>query len=255
LNADSFLIPRLGWLVEAGTKVGLSETTILWLIWSCLLIAGCLLMIGLFSRTSAITAWFVHLCVVKSVGLLTYGVDNLTTVGLFYLMIAPLPDRLSLDSIVRHRAGNVDLISFFRRILQVHICIIYFFSGLSKLAGVGWWNGTNLWRALTMPPFHFVDPQTVLRFKAILPAAGLVICLLEFCYPFFIWSRRTRIPWLVCVCGMHLMIAITMGMFLFAFIMIVLNLAAFLPFRSTSVRTCRDGIEAGFPTTGTPDSP
>jgi hypothetical protein len=174
---------------------------------------------------------------------------------LFYLMIAPFPDRLSLDSIIRNRAGNEDLISFFRRILQVHICLIYFFSGFSKLAGIGWWNGTNLWRALTMPPFHFVDPQNVLRFRIFLPAAGLAICLLEFCYPFFIWNRRTRIPWLVGICGMHLMIALTMGMFLFAFVMIILNLAAFMPLPPKPVRIPARPSSQGFQQLEAPGTP
>src|SRR5207249_9430321 len=90
--------------------------------------------------------------------------------------------------------------------------------------------------ALTIPPFRFVDPELVLQYKQFLPAAGLTICLLEFCYPFFIWSRRTRIAWLVGICGMHLMIAATMGMFLFAFVMIILNLAAFAPLPRSIVR-------------------
>jgi hypothetical protein len=237
LNAESSLIPRLGWLVEAAGRIGLSETTALWLTWTCLLLSGLLLLIGLFSRASAITAWLLHLGVVKSAGLLSYGVDNLTTIVLFYLMISPLPDRFSLDSVIRHRSGTPDLVSFFRRILQIHVCFIYFFTGFSKLAGTGWWDGSNLWRALTMPPFHFVQPEVVLRFKTILPPAGVLICLLEFGYPFFIWSRMTRNTWLICVCGMHMMIGLTMGMYLFAFIMIVLNLAAFFPFNRVIVRT------------------
>lgn len=252
LNAESSFIPRVDWLIQIGNKVGISEAAILWSTWCCLLVASLLLLAGLFSRGAAITAWFLHLSVVKSIGYFSYGVDNMTTIGLFYLMIAPLPDHLSLDTFLRARCGKHHLVSFFRRILQVHLCLIYFFSGLAKLAGIGWWNGTNVWRALTIPPFRFVDPELVLHHKDFLPAAGLAICLLEFCYPFFIWNRKTRIPWLVCVCGMHLMIALTMGMFLFAFVMIVLNLAAFMPLPSTPVRTCRQAIVADFPTAEAP---
>jgi len=236
LNAQSSFIPRLGWLTEIGQKLGVPESTALWVVWGCLFMAALLLLLGLFSRAAAVSAWLIHLCVVKSVGYLSYGVDNFTTIGLFYLMIVPPPDRLSLDFMMRGRSGKTELISFFRRVLQIHVCFIYFFGGLAKLAGIGWWNGTNLWRALTVPPFHFVDPNLVLHYKAFLPAAGLVICLLEFGYPFFIWSRVTRTYWLIFVCVMHLTIALTMGMFLFAFIMIVLNLAAFMPMPRSVVR-------------------
>jgi hypothetical protein len=242
LNAESSLIPRLGWLVNGGRGLGLSESTTLWLVWTALISAGCFLVVGFLSRIAAISAWFLYLCVAKSVGYFSYGVDNLTLIGLFYLMVAPLSDRLSLDSIVRHRSGNSQLVSFFRRILQIHMCLIYFFGGFSKLAGAGWWNGTNLWRALTVPPFHFVDPELVLRWKLFLPAAGLVICGLEFLYPIFIWPKATRNVWLISICTMHLLIGLTMGMFLFAFIMIVLNIAAFGPVTGTLGRCFPDAL-------------
>jgi hypothetical protein len=43
------------------------------------------------------------------------------------------------------------------------------------------------------------------------------------------WHKKTRTVWLILVLGMHAGIALTMGMYLFALIMIVLNLAAFGP--------------------------
>src|SRR5260370_27924462 len=46
-------------------------------------------------------------------------------------------------------------------------------------------------------------------------------------YPFFIWNEKTRKVWLICICGMHFAIGVTMGMYLFALIMIILNIAAF----------------------------
>lgn len=236
LNAESPFIPRLGWLIEVGNRFSVPESITLWFTWLVLMLAGCLLLVGLFSRIAAILAWFLYLCVVRSIGYSSYGVDNLTIIGLFYLMVAPLGDRMSLDSILWHRSSNSDLLPFFRRILQIHLCLIYFFSGVSKLAGIGWWNGTSLWRALTVPPFQFVNPELLVRWKMFLPAAGLAICALELLYPIFIWLRPTRTFWLVSICAMHLMIGLTMGMFLFAFIMIVLNLAAFATFEAFTGR-------------------
>ena len=236
LNAESPFIPRLGWLIDVGNQFSVPESTTLWFTWLGLMLAGCLLLAGLFSRIAAILAWFLYLCVVRSVGYFSYGVDNLTIIGLFYLMIAPLGDRMSLDSILWHRSSNSDLLPFFRRILQIHLCLIYFFGGVSKLAGIGWWNGTSLWRALSVPPFQFVNPELLVRWKMFLPTAGLAICALELFYPIFIWLRPTRRFWLVSICTMHLMIGLTMGMFLFAFIMIVLNLAAFAAFESFTRR-------------------
>src|SRR5260370_40045430 len=101
-----------------------------------------------------------HLCAEKIAGILSYGMDNFTTIGLCYLMLSPLPDRYSLDARIRKsKSQDPQLLGFWRRILQVHICVIYFFGGLTKCVGVGWWNGTNLWRALTRPPFNVISPE------------------------------------------------------------------------------------------------
>src|SRR6266700_7110247 len=76
LTNDGPVIPRLGWVVALGSQLGLAEKTILSITWILLFCAGCGLLLGLFCRTSAITAWFIHLCAAKSGDFLTYGMDN-----------------------------------------------------------------------------------------------------------------------------------------------------------------------------------
>jgi hypothetical protein len=111
------LVPKLGWFVALGNLFGLKEETILTLVWSLLLVAGCGLIFGLFCRPFAITAWFLHLCAAKSGGLVSYGVDQFMTIGLFYLMLSPLPDRYSLDQTLRKlKTKDRQLLGFFRRV-------------------------------------------------------------------------------------------------------------------------------------------
>ena len=125
----------------------------LWTVWVFLLCAGILLLLGLLSRPAAIAAWFLHLSAVKSGDLLSYGMDNFTTIGLFYLMIAPLPDRYALDwKIWKRPRRDPQILGFHRKVLQFHLCAIYFFGGITKCLGAGWWNGNSMWRALTRPP-------------------------------------------------------------------------------------------------------
>jgi hypothetical protein len=152
------------------------------------------------------------------------------TIGLFYLMLSPLPDRYSLDRRWRKfRPKDPQVLGFWRRVLQLHMCLIYFFGGITKCLGSGWWNGANIWRALTRPPFNIVPPEILVRWKYFLPVLGISICLIETGYPVFIWLKKTRMIWLICVLGMHIAIGLTMGMYLFALIMIILNAAAFGP--------------------------
>jgi hypothetical protein len=230
LSLESPLIPRLGWLVEMGARLGVGEGAILSAAWFCLFGAGFFLLVGFLSRPAAIVAWFLQLSAVKSGDLVSYGMDNFTTIGLFYLMLAPLPDHYSLDWRWRGaRKQDRQLLGFFRRVLQVHLCLIYFFGGIAKSLGSGWWDGSNLWRALVRPPFNLIAPEILIRWKYIFPVAGILICFLELGYAFFIWTKRTRPVWLVGVLAMHVGIGLTMGMYLFSLIMIILNLAAFGP--------------------------
>jgi HTTM domain len=230
LSVESHFVPRLGWFVAVGEQLGLREETLLAVAWICLVVAGCSLLLGLACRLSAILAWFLHLCAAESGGFASYGVDNFMTIGLFYLMLSPLPDRYSLDWRLRKwRSRNPQLLGFWRRVLQFHLCVIYFFSGLTKCLGTGWWDGSNIWRAVIRPPFNIIDPEILVRGQFVLPIVGVVICLLETGYPFFIWNNKTRSTWLIGICGMHILIGLAMGMWLFSLVMIVLNVAAFGP--------------------------
>ena len=230
LSVESHVVPRLGWLVALGAHADLHEKTVLSVAWICLLAAGSGLLVGLACQFSAVLAWFLHLCAAKSAGFMSYGVDNFMTIGLFYLMLSPLPDGYSLDWRLRKsRPKNQQLLGFWRRVLQFHLCLIYFFSGLTKCLGSGWWDGSNMWRSLIRPPFNVVDPEILIRWKYLFPAAGVFICFLEIGYPFFIWNSKIRKIWLICICAVHAGIGLTMGMYLFALIMIVLNVAAFGP--------------------------
>jgi uncharacterized membrane protein YphA (DoxX/SURF4 family) len=230
LSLQSHFVPRLGWPINIGAQVGLHEVTVLFLTWVCLVVAGCGLLVGVACRVSAIVVWLFHLCAAKSGGFVSYGMDNFMTIGLFYLMLAPLPDRFSLDWQLRNlRPKYPQLPGFWRRALQLHLCLVYFFSGLTKCLGPGWWDGSNVWRALIRPPFNVIDPELLVRWKYMFPLAGILACLLEFGYPFFIWSSKTRKIWIFGICGMHIVIGLTMGMYLFSLVMIVLNMAAFGP--------------------------
>lgn len=240
--ADNAFIPRVGWLVSCGRSFGLTEKSVLLILWCALIAAGLFLLAGLLCRTTSIAAVFLHLAAVKSASIFSYGVDGFTTLGLFYVALSPLPDRYSLDWRWRKlRPRYADLTGFFRRVLQLHICVIYFFSGLSKALGSGWWNGDNLWRALARPPFNFLDPAFVAGIKPSLPILGVIILLLELGYPVFIWPNRTRPKWLLGIIGMHIGIGLFMGMPLFALVMIILNLAAFGP----NLRTNADRSSLG----------
>ncbi|MFN2542384.1 MAG: hypothetical protein ABR514_09495 [Chthoniobacterales bacterium] len=237
--------PQIGWFVTLGNQFGLNEQTTLSILWRLLLCAGGCLLVGFFSRSAAVIAWLLHLCAAKSGDYLAYGVDNLTTIGLFYLAIAPLPDRYALDSKLWRTPGiDPARLGFHRRLLQLHLCVIYFFSGLTKCLGAGWWNGSSIWRALSRPPFNIVPVELLASWKIVFPFLGIAVCVIETGYPFLIWPQKTRLVWLIAILTMHIGIGLTMGLHLFSLIMAVLNVAAFGPGSWTMFRQSFDSVEA-----------
>jgi hypothetical protein len=114
-STESSLIPRLGWAVKGMSHLGISDSTALLVTWCVLLIAGVLLTLGLYTRAAAIVAWLLHVAAATSGGLLSYGVDNFMTIGLFYIALGPLPDRYALDARFRgHAAPDALRLGFWR---------------------------------------------------------------------------------------------------------------------------------------------
>ena len=174
LSGESPFTPRIGWFIRIGQTLGLTEVTILWILWLTLVVLGFFLIAGFCYRGVAIAGWFVFLSVAKSGTLFSYGVDNLTVIGLFYLMIAPRPPGSPWSSGRKRRTAiDPQRYGFHRRILQLHLSIIYFFAGISKALGPEWWNGVSVWKALTRPPFDLIAPDVLIRFAPLFPIAGI----------------------------------------------------------------------------------
>ena len=103
-------------------------------------------------------------------------IDAIQTALLLYLVIGPSGAALSVDrylSVARSRRWRrgpsggflAEFLApppsasanFALRLMQIHFCIIYAASGLSKLQGAAWWNGTALWGTMANPEFNPVD--------------------------------------------------------------------------------------------------
>src|SRR5579884_2014821 len=127
---------------------------------TCLVIF--LFTIGFCSRLTAILTWIATISYIHRAPTVLFGQDTMMNILLLYLMVGPSGAALSVDRLIRHwwetrrarREGkpapiwappqplvsaNVAL-----RLIQVNLCFIYGMSGLSKLHGTSWWNGTAI---------------------------------------------------------------------------------------------------------------
>ena len=156
----------------------------------------------------------------------SYGVDYLSSTALFYCLCTPRTRPMWHTPTLR--------------LLQLHLCIIYFFSGLAKALGPTWWNGEALWKAVNQP-YHLGGAPGIIdwlgQFAWLWVVGGWGVVVLELGYPVFIWLRRIRPCWLWSIVGMHVGIALFIGLFQFAAVMILLNVVAYhYPYRTKTVQ-------------------
>ena len=120
-------------------------------------------------------------------------------------------------------AANIAL-----RLIQVHLCIVYFFSGIAKLLGVSWWEGTALWGAAANSRYRTLDITWLARHPLLVNALTLGTLFWEVSYPALVWPRLTRRLAIAMAILVHAGIGAAMGMKEFAITMIAANLA-FVP--------------------------
>jgi hypothetical protein len=200
--------------------------------------------IGLWTRVTSVLAWAGSLCYIHRCATQLFGMDTMSTILLTYLMIGPSGAALSVDSWLRRRrdpspprpqvSANLAI-----RLMQVHFCFIYAASGLTKLQGATWWNGTALWLCLAnynFAPLDWGPYQAVLEFlcrhrvlwELVMTGSAVFTLVLEVGLPFLVWVPRLR--W-ICVTGavmLHTGIGVSMGLISFSLTMIVL-VCSFIP--------------------------
>lgn len=161
---------------------------------------------------------------------ISYGADYLLNHLLILLALAPVGNALAIDARGRGAGASRDAWGFAcLRLTQIQMAVLFFFSGTTKLQGVSWWSGDAFWISVMNPLFAWIEPEIVLSvyWLANLFTWGTII--VEVGYPFLVWGRETR-PWfLAAAIGLHLGIALLLGIWFFAAVAIAGHLAFVRP--------------------------
>lgn len=227
---------------------------------------GLLLACGLGTRTVCCLAWFTTLMTVHRMSGLLFGLDQVTIMLVMYLCISRSGDVLSLDAWFASRfpsllvgrswlskltglsrtpngadflSGTAQAVRYHRpalcwsntlatRLIQFHLCVIYFFGGISKLRGEMWWDGSAMWYAVASYEYQSLNMTWLGYFPVLSSIATHVTLFWEVCYFAMVWPNRTRWFAIGIAVLVHGGIALFMGMVTFGFMMIVANLA-FVP--------------------------
>ncbi len=221
--------PTLGWFVDAVAPLGLSEATVLKSLFVVYLASLASLLVGYRTRPAAFVAFLLHTAIRTTGYASAYGVDAFAHIMLFYFIWMPIGEVWSLDRRLGRTTGESSSTARLAlRVLQLHLCMVYFFSGLEKWAGIDWHTGEAIWCVLMRRDLCPFDMSWIAHapWLAFLAAKGTL--LVEMAYPIFVWPRSTRLLWAATTISMHVGIGVIMGLWSFAALMSVFTFAAFV---------------------------
>jgi hypothetical protein len=193
----------------------------------CISLIG--LLVGYKTRIMSIIAWLTHLTINTTGHFTAYGVETFTHISLFYCMVLPVGIKWSVDAALRDARHRVspNLVTLSIRVIQLHLCIMYFASGMEKAMGHQWWNGEAIWIALQQDQFHQFNTNWMASVPFIPKMLGWGTLVIETLYPIgMLWSKSKKL-WLIGIVSMHLGIAIFLGLYLFGGLMMLLNISVF----------------------------
>ncbi len=205
-----------------------------------ILITGCFA-VGFLTRLTAPAAWFLQLMYLHRLTGALFGLDQIVTYCAMYLMLAPCGSCFSLDAWIRTRFQDRIEGSRFRswmfplalpsvaaniatRLLQLHLCVIYLFGGLSKARGQTWWDGTAMWYAIGNYEYQSLDTTWLVRYPRIFTAMTHLTLFWEVFYCALVWPRLTRPLAIGLAVVVHAGIATFLGMITFGTMMIAANM-------------------------------
>lgn len=247
-----------------------TDPTGMWIVHFVIL--GCILCftVGLFTRTAGVLTWLGTMSYIHRAQIVLFGMDQMQNILIMYLVIGDAGQALSLDRLwARRRAAKAIanaggksvpwaervlegpepswMANLAIRLFQVHFCIIYASSGLSKLKGDTWWNTSAAWMSVANPefgPIQFNLYESALRVIAAYQPILAVFCtsivvftfVVEIAFPTLIWSRL-RPYFVIGSVLLHTAIAVFMGLTCFALLMFCLVLC-FVPAAVIRERIC-----------------
>ena len=156
--------------------------------------------LGLFTRVTSVLSLLVVISFAHRVPQATFGLDQINAMLTLYLAIGPSGQALSLDRLIARRwrdsaasrpapsaRANLAL-----RLINVHMCVIYFFAGISKLQGEAWWTGEAMWRAFSNLEYQSIDMTWLAWYPWLLNLVTHLSVLWEIFFCVLIW--RPRLP-------------------------------------------------------------
>jgi hypothetical protein len=232
----------------------------LWPAYAAMMVILALFTVGLWTRATSLMSLLIVISFVNRVPEALFGLDKLNVILTFYLAIGPSGTALSLDRwLARRRSAGQPprpqksvSAAFVLRLIQVHMCIIYFFAGISKLQGVAWWNGQAMWLAFGNLEYQSADMTWLAWHPWAVNFLTHFTALWELSFCVLVWIALLRPLVLIAAMILHFAIGACLGLWTFSLIMLV-GCASFLPTEGVgclvTALTSRPSLAHGQPAT------
>ncbi len=223
------------------------DDSLLWpMHFACLAVAAMFCM-GLFTRLTSVLSFLITISYSQRVPIANFGLDQILGMLCLYLTLAPAGAAVSLDVLLlrwwrrkRHSTGlesevhkclpdreftRYASVRMSMRLIQLHLCAIYFWAGLAKLKGPSWWTGEAMWRVVANYEYQTLDLTWMARIPWLPYLLAHITIVWELFFAVLIWRPRLRPLMLAVGLAMHLGIGLFLGMWTFGLIMIIAYLA------------------------------
>jgi Vitamin K-dependent gamma-carboxylase len=214
----------------------ITSPAVLWIVHVAALVVFALLTIGLWSRPMSILAFLATVSYANRASLAQFGLDDTNAMLAMYLMVGPSGAAYSVDRwLKRRKSGGALAIepligaNVAIRLFQVHLCIVYLFSGLGKIVGAVWWDGRAIWGVIANLEYQSFDLTWLSAHPWIIALLTHVTVFWETFYCALVWPRLTRPLVIAMAAGVHLGIGAFFGMWTFGLAMLTANLAFVSP--------------------------
>ena len=242
LGRDSWITNDVSRLMHQGSYAFshwwyIDSPVAIWVLHFASLLVFAMLAVGLFSRASSILAFLITVSYCNRLEGALFGLDQVNAMLAMYLMLAPCGAAYSLDRWLAVRRLKVKLpgpkptrsANVAIRLIQLHMCILYLFAGVSKMRGETWWDGSALWYAVANLEYQSLDMTWLVHWPILIALVTHVTVFWETFYCVLIWPRLTRPIFLLLAIVVHGGIALSLGMITFGLAMLIGNLAFVSP--------------------------
>ncbi|HVK61787.1 MAG TPA: HTTM domain-containing protein [Bdellovibrionales bacterium] len=190
------------------------------------LIALACLTLGIFGRVAAIVALFFHIMFLQRNYAIGYGSDFIATFFFFSLVLAQNDRAFSLRAWLDRVKPEVPdslnqyLNTIGLRLLQLHLCIIYSYTGLEKMKGTSWWEGTAVWSVIGNPQLMIFDASWLQMFPVLIALMTFMTLFFEVYFAVLVWIKGTRKWILMLGVALHGGIGVMIGLMFFSLVML-----------------------------------